>query len=90
MSVCYIMGFVLIASTSRCAGWNQEAHWPPEDTASQAECCPGEKEDCMHMQNQGWDASWRCLLTAHWATRLPRTVPGLRGGEGDTGFYLSA
>lgn len=44
MSVCYIMGFVLIVSTSRCAAWNQEAHWPPEDTVSQAESCPGERQ----------------------------------------------
>lgn len=45
MSVCYIMGFVLIASTSRCAAWNQEAHWPPGDTVSQAESGPGERAD---------------------------------------------
>ena len=64
MSVCYIMGFVLIASTSRCAAWNQEAHWPPEDTVSQVEGCPGEtgRRMCGTRPGRGAGSASRCPL----------------------------
>ena len=64
MSVCYIMGFVLIASTSRCAAWNQEAHWPPEDTVSQVEGCPGEtgRRTCGTRPRRGAGSASRCPL----------------------------
>lgn len=87
MSVCYIMGFVLIASTSRCAAWNQEAHWPPEDTVSQAESCPGgETWTCRIRDGRGA----RCLLAAHWALTCPAAVPGLKGREGVPAPFFSA
>lgn len=79
MSICYIMGFVLIASTSRCAAWNQEAHWPPEDTASQAESrrgrgerpgtCrsrPGEELAGPPRRPLGRSPAWQLPLTRGW------------------------
>lgn len=82
MAVCYIMGFVLIASTSRCAGWNQEAHWPPEDTVSQAECCPGEEDDrtCRTRDGRQAGGAWSSPTGP---LGRPATVPGLRDGVGD-------
>lgn len=90
MSVCYIMGFVLIASTSRCAGWNQEAHRPPEDAASQAECYPGEKDDRACRVRDWRQAGRGAFSLPPGTTDSPSNCPRTEGsGRGHRFLFVS-